>query len=96
MKVTLIRMWSGEDVVADLLEDNEDNIVICNGIVAVPTSPGQIGFSPWSPLLKGKGKQLTVPKSYVVYMTEDLQDGVVEQYNNMYSDIIKPSSKLVL
>ena len=30
MNVKLIRMWSGEDVVADLIEEKEDSIVFCN------------------------------------------------------------------
>ena len=46
MNVKLIRMWSGEDVVADLVEDKETSIVITNPIVAVPTGGGQMGFAP--------------------------------------------------
>ena len=35
MNVKLMRMWSGEDVVADLIEEKDDSVVICNPIVAV-------------------------------------------------------------
>ena len=70
MNVKLIRMWSGEDVIADLVGDLTDNIVIRNPIVAVPTGQGQMGFAPWSPLLKGKNVDLEVTKKYVVYITE--------------------------
>ena len=38
MTVKLIRMWSGEDVIADIVEDNSDSIVITDPIVAVPVS----------------------------------------------------------
>ena len=52
MTVKLIRMWSGEDVVADLTEEKTDSIVITNPIVAVPHGQeGQIAFAPWSPIL---------------------------------------------
>ena len=52
MTVKLIRMWSGEDVIADIVEDTNDSIVITDPIVAVPSQQqGQIGFAPWSPLL---------------------------------------------
>ena len=44
MNVKLIRMWSGEDVVADVVKENEDTIVFINPIVAVPTGQGQMGF----------------------------------------------------
>ena len=95
MNVKLIRMWSGEDVVADLIEEKEDSIVFCNPIVAVPTGQGQMGFAPWSPLLKGKNEELEVTKSYVVYIA-DTQEQIEEQYRDMFSVIKAPTKKLVL
>ena len=95
MNVKLIRMWSGEDVIADLIEEKEDSIIIGNPIVAVPAGNGQLGFAPWSPLLKGKGEELEVTKKYVVYIAE-AQEQVVEQYEEMFSVIKAPSKKLVL
>ena len=95
MNVKLIRMWSGEDVVADLIEEKEDSIVFCNPIVAVPAGNGQMGFAPWSPLLKEKGEELEVTKKYVVYIA-DTQDQIIEQYESMFSVIQTPSKKLVL
>ena len=50
MTVKLIRMWSGEDVVADIIEETSDSIVITDPIVAVPSpQQGNIAFAPWSP-----------------------------------------------
>ena len=95
MNVKLIRMWSGEDVIADLIEEKEDSVVFCNPIVAVPTQNGQIGFAPWSPLLKGKGEELEITKKYIVYIA-DTQEQIEEQYNEMFSVIKAPSKKLVL
>jgi len=95
MNVKLIRMWSGEDVIADLIDDKEDSITIVNPIVAVPAGNGQLGFAPWSPLLKGKGVELEVTKKYVVYITE-AQEQVVEQYEEMFSVIKAPSKKLIV
>jgi hypothetical protein len=95
MNVKLIRMWSGEDVVADLIEEKDDSVVICNPIVAVPTGNGQMGFAPWSPLLKGKNEELEVTKKYIVYMA-DTQTEIEEQYQDMFSVLKTPSKKLVL
>ena len=95
MNVKLIRMWSGEDVVADLIEEKEDYIVFCNPIVAVPTGQGQLGFAPWSPLLKGRDEELEITKEYIVYIA-DTQEEVVEQYKDMFSVLKTPSKKLVL
>ena len=90
-----MRMWSGEDVVADLIEEKDDSVVICNPIVAIPAGNGQLGFAPWCPLLKGKGKELEITKEYIVYMAET-QEEIEEQYQEMFSVLKTPSKKLVL
>ncbi len=95
MNVKLMRMWSGEDVVADLIEEKDDSVVIANPIVAVPTGNGQMGFAPWSPLLKGKNEELEVTKKYIVYMAET-QEEIEDQYKEMFSVLKTPSKKLVL
>ena len=95
MNVKLIRMWSGEDVIADLIEENDDSVVISNPIVAIPAGNGQMGFAPWSPLLKDKDETLEVTRMYIVYIA-DTQDQIEEQYNQMFSVIQAPSKKLVL
>ena len=52
MTVKLIRMWSGEDVIADIVKETADVLVITDPIVAVPSNQqGQIAFAPWSPLV---------------------------------------------
>lgn len=95
MNVKLIRMWSGEDVIADQVGDMTDTIVIRNPIVAIPTGNGQMGFAPWSPLLKDKNIDLEVSKKYVVYISE-AQEQIVEQYEQMFSVIKSPSKKLIV
>ena len=94
MNVKLIRMWSGEDVIADLVEQ-DDYIVISNPIVAIPSGNGQLGFSPWSPLLKDKDEKIKVSWRYVVYIA-DTQEQIVEQYEQMFSVIKSPSKKLIV
>ena len=94
MTVKLIRMWSGEDVIADIVEDNTDSIVITDPIVAVPSQQeGRIAFAPWSPLLQ-KDK-IEVTKKYIVYIG-DPQEEIIEQFNKMFGKISKPTKKLIL
>ena len=94
MTVKLIRMWSGEDVIADIVEENTDSVVITDPIVAVPSQQeGRIAFAPWSPLLQ-KDK-LEVTKKYIVYIG-DPQEDIVEQFNKMFGKISKPTKKLIL
>ena len=94
MTVKLIRMWSGEDVIADIVEENTDSVVITDPIVAVPSQQeGRIAFAPWSPLLQ-KDK-IEVTKKYIVYIG-DPQAEIVEQFNQMFGKISKPTKKLIL
>ena len=94
MTVKLIRMWSGEDVIADIVEENTDSVVITDPIVAVPSQPeGRIAFAPWSPLLQ-KDK-IEVTKKYIVYIG-DPQAEIIEQFNSMFGKISKPTKKLIL
>tara|TARA_B100000927_G_scaffold193346_1_gene155941 strand:+ start:591 stop:875 length:285 start_codon:yes stop_codon:yes gene_type:complete len=94
MTVKLIRMWSGEDVVADIIEEDENTITILDPIVAVPSpQQGQIAFAPWSPLHE-KGK-IEITKKYIVYISNPQSD-IVEQYNTMFHKISKPTKKLII
>ena len=94
MTVKLIRMWSGEDVIADLIKDEASSITITDPIVAVPSQQqGQIAFAPWSPLSQ-KG-EIEITSKYIVYTT-DPQPDIIEQYNSTFGKISKPSKKLIL
>ena len=89
MTVKLIRMWSGEDVIADLIKDEASSITITDPIVAVPSQQqGHIAFAPWSPLSQ-KG-EIEITSKYIVYTT-DPQPDIIEQYNSMFGKISKPS-----
>ena len=96
MNVKLIRMWSGEDVIADVISESDNSITIQNPIFAVPSGDGEnIRFAPWSPLLKGRNSELEITKSYLVYIT-DTQDEIVDQYNQMFAPIATPPRKKLI
>ena len=87
-------MWSGEDVIADIIKEETDSITITDPIVAVPSQqPGQIAFAPWSPLLQKD--QIEVTRKYLVYIG-DPQPDIIEQYNTMFSKISTPTKKLIM
>ena len=93
MTVKLIRMWSGEDVIADITKEDTDSISITDPIVAVPSpKENRIAFAPWSPLVQKD--TLDVVKNYTVYIA-DPQPDIVEQYNSMFGKISKPTKKLI-
>ena len=97
MNVQLIKMQTGEDVVAELIRiEGRDNVVIRNPIIIVPQQGGQVGFAPWSPFMSEDVDELSVRASYVVYMT-DAKEPVIENYKQIFSPIITPggSGKII-
>ena len=87
-------MWSGEDVIADVIEETTEYYKVENPIVAVPSpQQGQIAFAPWSPLLQKD--QIEVTRKYLVYIG-DPQPDIIEQYNTMFSKISTPTKKLIM
>jgi hypothetical protein len=95
MNVKLIRMSSGEDVVATVMEDGDELLTIQDAIVAIPTGQGQMGFAPWSPILSKEQKDIPVNKKFVVYIAEVNSD-IVDQYKQMFSTIVTPEKKLII
>ena len=94
MTVKLIRMWSGEDVIADIVKETADVLVVTDPIVAVPSNQkGQIAFAPWSPLLEKDKIEIT--KKYLVYIGNP-QAQIIEQYNTMFGKISNPTKKLII
>ena len=94
MNVKLIRMSSGEDLIASFIDETPNSVVLQDVIVAIPTGNGSLGFVPWSPLLSKSEKQINVSKKFVVYIAE-ADDDIINQYNKMFNKIITPTKKLI-
>ena len=91
MLIKLLRMQSGEEVVAELVGESESTYDLSNPIVMVPGRDGTVGFAPWAPLLAEDVKVLTVRASFVVYVSEPNSD-IVENYKQIFSPIITPQN----
>jgi hypothetical protein len=97
MTVKFIRFISGENVVADLTEETAASITISDAIVAVPANQEgtQLGFVPFAPLQDPNEKDVTIAKSFVMFITK-LSPELEEQYNNMFNRIATPTRKLIM
>ena len=95
MNVKLIRMSSGEDLITNLIAELDESIIIENAIVGVPTGQGTLGFAPWSPMISKAQTEIIVEKRFVVYIAE-ADEGIVDQYTKMYSNIITPDKKIIV
>jgi len=94
MNVKLIRVVTGEEVVAEVVSETDDTITIKNGLVVLPTNTG-VGFAPWATVISKDDPEITMDRKHVIYVAE-VQDSVSEKYQEMFSVIKAPSKKLVL
>jgi hypothetical protein len=90
--VKLLRIVTGEEVIAELLSETEETITVQNGLVVLPTNNG-VGFAPWATVISKEDPEITVSKTHVVYVAE-VQEDVCKKYNEMFgSKLITPDSK---
>ena len=94
MNVKLIRIITGEEVVAELLEETDDSITVKNGLVALPQAQS-VGFMPWATVIDKQEPEITVSKNHIVYIAA-VDSGVKNKYCEMFGGITAPDKKLIL
>jgi len=93
--VKLLRITTGEEVVAELLSETEETITVQNGLVVLPTNTG-VGFAPWATVISKENPEITMSKRHVVYVAE-VQEDVCKKYNEMFgSKLITPDKKKLI
>ena len=97
MNVKLLRLKSGEDVIADVtLVDTEDTIKLENPAILMPMGDPkggqmQMGFGPWAPF--SDQKEFEIPRDWLVFISTPGKD-LLNQYNSMFgSGIVLPDMK---
>jgi|TARA_B100000902_G_scaffold155068_1_gene151481 hypothetical protein len=96
MDVKLIRMITGEEIVAEVVDFVNGILTIKNALVVVPQQ-GQIGFAPWATVISLDHPDIALDIKHVIYSVE-VQPEVVQQYAKIFGgpDIITPNKQLIL
>jgi hypothetical protein len=93
--VKLLRIVTGEEVIAEFLSETEDSITVQNGLVVLPTNSG-VGFAPWATVISQDKPEITMSKKHIVYVAE-VQEDVCKKYNEMFgSKLITPDKKKLI
>jgi len=94
--VKLIRMVSGEEIIAEVLDWSNGIITVKNALVVIPQQ-GQIGFAPWATVIDPERPEVALDMKHVIYSVEVSPD-VIKQYVKLFGgpDIITPSKQLIL
>jgi hypothetical protein len=85
-KVKIIRMQTGEDIVANILEEDEDSVILNNPMRLIfrrmPTGQSVMMMLPWLPI------ELIKDDSAIVYLDDIItvmepKDSMIEYYGNL-------------
>jgi hypothetical protein len=95
MDVKLIRLVTGEEIVAEVLDWKNGILTIKNALVIIPQQ-GQVGFAPWATVINPDAPEIALDMKHVIYSVE-VAPFVVEQYAKIFgSNIVLPEKQLIL
>jgi len=94
MNVKLIRVVTGEEIVAEIVSETDSTITVQNALVVLPTNNG-VGFAPWATVISKDDPEVTVSRNHVIYVVE-VQDDVSKKYKEMFGSIITPEEKKLI
>ena len=95
IEVKLLRIVTGEEVVAEMVSEDETTITVKNGLVVLPTNTG-VGFAPWATVISKENPDITVSRNHIVYIAE-VQEDVCKKYDQMFgSKLVTPYEKKLI
>jgi hypothetical protein len=93
--VKLIRLITGEEIIAEVLDWKNGVMTIQNALVVIPQQ-GQVGFAPWATVINPEMPEIGLDMKHVIYSVE-VAEPVVKQYNEIFgSNIVLPEKQLIL
>ena len=95
LDVKLIRIVTGEEIIAELISQDDDTITVKNGLVVLPNAQG-VGFAQWATVIDPDNPEVTMKQQHIVYVC-DVQEDVSKKYNEMFgSKLVTPASKKLI
>ena len=95
INVKLIRIVTGEEIIAELVSQDENTITVKNGLVVLPSAQN-VGFAPWATVIDREKPEITVSRNHIVYIAE-LDSTIRNKYNEIYgSKLVTPEEKKLI
>jgi hypothetical protein len=95
MDVRLFRIVTGEEVIAEVVDENASTFTLRNGLVVLPTAQS-IGFAPWATVVSKEKPELKVSRTHIVYVGE-VEHSIREKYDSIYgSKLVTPEPKSLI
>ena len=96
MDVKLIRMVTGEELVAEVISWQDGILTIKNALVVIPQQ-NQVGFAQWASVIDQENPEIGLDMKHVIYCVECAPD-VVKQYAKLFGNniITTPEEKKLI
>ena len=95
MEVKLLRVITGEEIVAEIVDENASEITLKNALVVIPTQQS-VGFAPWATVIDRENPEVTVSRTHIVYVA-NLDESIRNKYDEIYgSKLVKPEKKSLI
>ena len=99
LNVKLIRLFNGEELLADIVSDEDLKLTIKDPIRVVvmpqrdPKASPSIGFAPWMEF--SEDKQIVLDKRHILFVVTPIKE-FINQYNSLFGGIVTSTTKLIL
>tara|TARA_A200000113_G_scaffold107124_1_gene96243 strand:+ start:24164 stop:24460 length:297 start_codon:yes stop_codon:yes gene_type:complete len=94
--VKLIRMITGEEIIAEVLDWRDGVLTIKNALLVIPQQ-NQVGFAPWATVIDPEHPEIGLDMKHVIYSVE-VAPAVADQYNQIFGNkiITAPEEKKLI
>jgi hypothetical protein len=90
MNIKLLRLISGEEVIAKIVEEINGDYLVKNPVILLPTGKSRIALVPWLPY--AESETMTIPAKIVGFVVVPKED-LITEYTNMTSGLVLPNTK---
>ena len=93
MKIKLLRLVSGEELIAEVVNSSEDSYTLKDAIVMIQAGEGRIGFLPFVPYTEAKDG-ISIRKQDVMFVVDPIED-LIDQFRQARSGISTPPKGII-
>lgn len=89
--IKLIRMVSGEEVIAKIVETTSEGVQIESPVILLPAGQGRLAIVPWLPY--AETDNMVIPSKAIAFVVTPKTD-LVNEYNTSNSGLIVPDKNI--
>ena len=94
-KVKIVRLTSGEELIARVDSGADSYVVIKKPAILIPTGKDQLAFGQWLPYAD-IAKGMTISKEYIVFIVDPMEELSAQYEESFGSGLVVPKAKDII